>query len=539
MFIHFCAEDRVQKVKWGHLLLILLILLTLLPRPVSATPARQAPLALLSLAAARPTQTVRVIIQKVGRPDLAAERQNTVESAIVQVAGIITRDLSMINAFVAEVPAGALPALAARPDVRWISLDAPVVSTAAAAHRVAVPRQANGNGSQVQPLLNTYIPVINADKAWQRGLQGQGVTVAVVDSGITDHDDFKAIGGNLRIKQWVQYSNSQAYHPDDYYGHGSHIAGVIGGNGALSGGAYVGVAPQVNFVNVKITNDYGAGAISDVVAGLQWIYNNKTLYNIRVVNLSLNSSAPEPYHLSPLNAAVEILWFNGIVVVVSAGNNGTSNGGVLYPPANDPFVITVGATNDGGTIRLNDDVVAPYSAYGVTPEGFAKPDLVAPGHNIVSLMGKPNAVLAQQYPNNRQADPVQSNYFYFRMSGTSAAAPVVAGAVALLLQDEPNLTPDQVKHRLMTTANRQWPGYNAAKAGAGLLDIHAAIHGNSTASANTGVPASQLPWSGPTPISWNSVSWNSVSWNSVSWNSVSWNSVSWNSVSWNSDYWGP
>lgn len=538
MFIHFCAEDRVRTVKWGHLLLILLILLMLLPRPVSATPARQAPPALLSLAAARPTQTVRVIIQKAGHPDPAAERKNTVESAIVQVAGVITRDLSMINAFVAEVPAGALPALAARSDVRWISLDTPVVSTAAA-HHVAVPRQANGNGSQVQPLLNTYIPVINADKAWQRGLQGQGVTVAVVDSGITDHDDFKAVGGNLRIKQWVQYSNSQAYHPDDYYGHGSHIAGVIGGNGALSGGAYVGVAPQVNLINVKITNDYGAGAISDVVAGLQWIYNNRAAYNIRVVNLSLNSSAAEPYHLSPLNAAVEILWFSGIVVVVSAGNNGTTSGGVLYPPANDPFVITVGATKDNGTLPLNDDAVAPYSAYGVTPEGFAKPDLVAPGHNIVSLMGKPNAVLAQQHPGNRQADPVQSNYFYFRMSGTSAAAPMVAGAAALLLQDEPGLTPDQVKHRLMTTANRQWQGYDAAKAGAGLLDIQAAINGNSIASANTGIPASQLLWSGPMPVAWNSVSWNSVSWNSVSWNSVSWNSVSWNSVSWNSDYWGP
>jgi serine protease AprX len=272
---------------------------------------------------------------------------------------------------------------------------------------------------------------------------------------------------------------------------------------------------------------------------LQWIYNNRTTHNIRVVNLSLNSSVAEPYHLSPLNAAVEILWFNGIVVVVSAGNNGTSSGGVLYPPANDPFVITVGATKDGGTIPLNDDVVAPYSAYGVTPEGFAKPDLVAPGHNIVSLMGKPNAVLAQQHPGNRQSDPVQSNYFYFRMSGTSVAAPMVAGAAALLLQDEPNLTPDQVKYRLMTTANRQWQGYNAAKAGAGLLDIQAAVKGNSTASANTGLPASQLLWSGTQPVTWNSVSWNSVSWNSVSWNSVSWNSVSWNSVSWNSDYWGP
>ena len=537
MQTHFCSGKSIGSVQWVRLLLTLVMLIALLPRPVSAMSVLQASPALLSLAMAKPTQTVRVIIQKGGLPGTTEERRDTVENAVALATGVVTRDLSMINAFVAEVPASALPALAARSDVRWISLDAPVVSTAADAHRIAIPHQANGN--QNQPLLNTYIPVINADKAWQRGLQGQGVTVAVVDSGITEYDDFKAIGGNLRIKQWVQYSNSQAYHPDDYYGHGSHIAGVIGGNGALSGGAYIGVAPQVNLVNVKITNDHGAGAISDVVAGLQWIYNNKALYNIRVVNLSLNSSAAEPYHLSPLNAAVEILWFSGIVVVVSAGNNGTTSGGVLYPPANDPFVITVGATKDHGTLPLNDDVVAPYSAYGVTPEGFAKPDLVAPGHNIVSLIGKPNAVLAQQHPGNRQADPIQSNYFYFRMSGTSTAAPMVAGAAALLLQDEPGLTPDQVKYRLMTTANRQWQGYNAAKAGAGLLDIRAAVNGNSTASANTGLPASQLLWSGTQPVTWNSVSWNSVSWNSVSWNSVSWNSVSWNSVSWNSDYWGP
>ena len=478
-----------------------------------AAPLHRAPPALLTIAATAPTQPVRIIVQK-------ATTLDQPEAAVDHLGGVVIRDLAFINAFVAQVPAAALPVLAARPDIRWISPDAPVANSGS----LTMPQTGPHPG-----LLNSYIPVIKADKAWQKGLNGQGITVAVVDSGITDYADFKDAGGNLRILNWVQYSNSQAYHPDDYYGHGSHVAGVIGGNGALSGGAYVGVAPAVNLLNVKITDDYGAGRISDVVAGLQWIYNNRAQYNIRVVNLSLNSSVAEPYHVSPLNAAVEILWFNGIVVVVSAGNNGTANGGVLYPPANDPFVITVGATKDQGTTQLNDDVIAPFSAYGITPDGFAKPDLVAPGHNIVSLLGKPDAVLAQQHPNNRQADPVQSNFFYFRMSGTSAAAPMVAGAAALLLQAEPGLTPDQVKHRLMATANKQWQGYNATKAGAGLLDIHAALNAKSTAAANTGIPASQLLWSGSTPVSWNSVSWNSVSWNSVSWNSVSWNS----------DYWEP
>jgi serine protease AprX len=227
------------------------------------------------------------------------------------------------------------------------------------------------------------------------------------------------------------------------------------------------------------------------------------------------------------------LWFNGIVVVVSAGNNGTAT---LYPPANDPFVITVGATDDLGTPGLSDDQMATFSAYGVTESGFAKPDLVAPGRNIIGFLPENGKLtIGRLHPANRV------NQHYFRMSGTSMAAPMVSGAVALLLQDEPGLNPDQVKYRLKATAVKAagWPAYNTAKAGAGYLDVFAAVHGTSQQSANTGQTASQLLWTGSEPITWGSVSWNSVSWNSVSWNSVSWNSVSWNSVSWNSDYWGP
>jgi serine protease AprX len=128
---------------------------------------------------------------------------------------------------------------------------------------------------------------------------------------------------------------------------------------------------------------------------------------------------------------------------------------------------------------------------------------------------------------------------YFKMSGTSVSAPMVSGAVAILLQDEPDLTPDQVKYRLMATANKTWPGYVAATAGAGYLDIYAAVNDTTTQSANTGLTPSQLIWTGSEPVAWGSVNWNSVNWNSVNWNSVNWNSVNWNSVNWNSDYWGP
>jgi len=163
----------------------------------------------------------------------------------------------------------------------------------------------------------------------------------------------------------------------------------------------------------------------------------------------------------------------------------------------------------------------------VTSDGFAKPDLVAPGKDIVSLMSVTGHALAKNYP-----DHVRDRYF--RISGTSTSAPMVAGAAALLLQDEPGLTPDQVKYRLMATANKKWSGYRAKKAGGGYLDIYAAVHGATTASANTGVAASQLLWAGNEPIQWNSVNWNAVNWNAVNWNAVNWNAVNWNS-----DYWGP
>ena len=384
-------------------------------------------------------------------------------------------------------------------------------------------------------LLNTYVRSIKADGLWNNAayLQGEGITVAVVDSGIADHPDLRDENGNNRIIQHVHINQSGI--SDDFYGHGTHIAGTIGGRGVESAGGYIGVAPSVKFIDVKVMNDAGMGTLSEVVGGLQWIYNNRQLYNIRIVNMSLNSTVAESYHTSPLNAALEILWFNGVTVVVSAGNNGSTNAGTIYPPANDPFVITVGAVDEKSTAALTDDLLASFSAYGTTIDGFAKPDLVAPGSNIIATLSSGDNNLATAHPLNKV--PGTLTNVYFRMSGTSMAAAVATGAVALLLQDEPNLTPDQVKFRLQATANKSWSGYNSQKMGAGYLDIAAAVQGTTTQSANTGRVASQLLWTGSAPVMWGSVSWNSVSWNSVSWNSVSWNSVSWNSVSWNSEHW--
>jgi serine protease AprX len=376
--------------------------------------------------------------------------------------------------------------------------------------------------------VNVYNTVIGASQLWNTAskLQGNGVGVAVVDSGVAKVKD-------LKVKKAVNFNRS--YHESlDLFGHGTFVAGIIAGNGESSKGKYIGVAPKATIYNVRVSDDSGMSYTSDVIASLQWIYDNRDKNKIRVVNLSLNQSVPESYHTSPLDAAVEILWFNGIVVVVSAGNNGTAT---LYPPANDPFVITVGATDDRNTLSMGDDMITTFSAYGITEDGFAKPDLVAPGRNIIGVLPENDKVhMGMGHPNNRV------DVTYFKMSGTSVSAPIVSGAVALLLQDEPNLTPDQVKYRLMTTANKNWTGYNAASAGAGYLDVFAAVNSTVTESANQGIMPSLMLATGEDAVNfnsvgWNSVGWNSVGWNSVGWNSVGWNSVGWNSVGWNSDHW--
>jgi len=509
-----------DKHKPLQALIILIIALSLaspaaLPKAVAS--AKADPL-LAQVATQMPDKPISVIVQKAGKSSQAEKRA-------IHLGGKITRDLFIINAFSAEMSAGAAWQLAASPSVRWVSLDAPV--------------HTSGGPISTFNLQGAFIKAVGADRLWNEDpayLQGQGVTVAVVDSGdcVNCVDLVDPINQPRTLVGVSVMTGPGSSNPADRYGHGSLVEGIVGGTGVGLSGKYMGMAPGVNLVSVKVANNLGEALCSDVVNGLQWVYDHKDQYNIRVVNLSLNSDLLESYNTNPIDAAVEVLWFNGIVVVVSAGNNGTAG---LFPPANDPFVITIGATDDRGTTSLTDDMVASFSAYGITESGFVKPDLVAPGTNLISIVPKTKNKIWKDHQKNYTGESA-SNEYYMQVSGTSFSAPVVSGAVALLLQDEPNLTPDQVKYRLMATANKDWPGYNAAAAGAGYLDIYAAVHGTTTESANTGINASQLLWTGSQPVTWNSVSWNSVSWNSVSWNSVSWNSVSWNSVSWNSDYWG-
>jgi serine protease AprX len=291
------------------------------------------------------------------------------------------------------------------------------------------------------------------------------------------------------------------------------------------------VAPAASIVNLKVSNDAGEAYASDVLQALAWVIDNHAAYNTRVVNLSFVSSLAEGYATNLLDAGVEMVWHSGVSVVVSAGNRGPNT--ELYAPANDPYVITVGATDDQATPSPIDDTLAWFSSFGLTQDGFSKPDVVAPGRHVVGPLSNGGASLAAEFP-WRVVNPE-----YIQLSGTSAAAPIVSGAVALLAQARPSLTPDQVKYLLMHTAHAVGSG-----AGAGEINLAAALHTQGTiAQANRGlvpnrlVALAYLAATNQSTVSWDSVSWDSVSWDSVSWDSVSWDSVSWDSVSWDSVSW--
>ncbi len=506
-----------RNYKFLHLLLAFVLMSALIGTGVlaEADPAASLQPALAELAAASPEQRVSVIVQASGD---AGQLQGIVET----LDGEVTGDLHIINAFSAELPAGAVPRLARMGGVRWVSLDAPVVTTG---KPVKPPPDSSSD-----PYPQIFLDTLNVRDVWAMGIDGAGLAVAVIDSGFAKEKDFdlKVKGGSPSRVLVQQSFSSNSTTVNDVYGHGTHVAGIIGSNGKETGGAMAGVAPMVNLLSLKISDEQGVAYESDAVQAMQWVLDNKDVYNIRVVNLSIAATVPQSYHNSPIDAAAEILWFNKVVVVTSAGNFGPD--AVDYAPANDPFLITVGASDELKTPDPSDDFIAAYSAFGVTMDGFAKPDLIAPGQDIISLLSAYSDW--DYYHTSRLA--LDGNYI--RLSGTSMAAPMVTGAAALLLQDEPDLTPDQVKYRLLASG-RTIDGSAGDPNSYPYLDVYAAVTGTTTESANTGTPASQLLWTGDEPLTWESVNWNSVNWNSVNWNSVNWNSVNWNSVNWNSIAW--
>lgn len=493
---------------------------------------------------------VSVIVQTIGDARPAAR-------LVQRYGGAITQDLPIVNGFAATGSADSFRELARLSGVRAITLDRPVVPFALPA-----------GGSEP---TSVYPVVVGADRMWATGARGNGVTVAIIDTGIANVPDLagrivpvtvdEATGATALCVNFSGEAGCQ-----DSYGHGTFVAGVVAGSGASSGGAYKGIAPEARVLSVKLSGRDGAADVSGLLASLQWVVSHKDRYGIRVLNLSIGSDSPQSYRIDPLNYAVERVWDAGIVVVAAASNRGP-NPATITKPGDDPWVITVGAIDDVGTVGTADDLLPSFTGRGPTlADALIKPDLVAPGAHVTSLEA-PGSAIAELFPST-----VGSGYR--RGSGTSFAAPAVAGAAALLIGANPALTPDRIKYMLTSTAR---PGVSVleTEVGKGTLDVWAASSaGPGTANAGlalstgmgsldlsrgtlfvqttdvlpvliTGDQTGQLQqfnqnefvsteWTG---ASWHGSQWAGASWHGASWHGASWHGASWHGASWHGASW--
>src|SRR5215472_8120152 len=446
----FTAQTEIcSKPSWLRLLLLGGIILLFSVAGFSAAPnsnqhGKLAPD--LASFPVNPDGTVDVIIQ------FSDTMQAKHFAMLAAQGGRLKSKFQQINGAAYQIPVKVLAFLENHPDIAYVTPDRPNTPSF------------DLSSSQSDAAA---ISAVTADVARvQYGLNGTGIGVAVIDSGVYNHDDLQGASGS-RVVYSESFVAGDAI-TSDGYGHGTHVAGIIGGAGQDSQSGYSheyrGIAPNVNIINLRVLNGTGAGTDSQVIAAIQRAIQLKNTYNIRVMNLSLGRPVFESYALDPLCQAVEAAWKAGIVVVVAAGNSGRDNShgtqgyATIQAPGNDPNVITVGATKDQETATRLDDTAASYSSKGPTLiDHIVKPDVVAPGNRIVSLLA-PGSTLAVTYP-TLDVGPafctLNCNPEYFRLSGTSMATPYVAGAAALMIQKDPTLTPDTVKARMMKTA---WKG---------------------------------------------------------------------------------
>jgi serine protease AprX len=491
-----------------------------------------------------------------GTVSVIVQGTRSVEAAARDMGAQVTHELPLIEGFSATVPAADVPRIAQLPGASAVTLD----------------RQAQVQGvvtSSAPGSTNTIPSVFRKTTRTDQlqattGARGQGVTVALIDTGVTALPDVANALVNvstdptgLTHAPCVNLTNEATCR--DSYGHGTFMAGLIAGNGTSSSGQYVGMAPAAKIVSIKIAGASGSSDVSTIIAAIQWAVSFKDTYNIRVINLSLGTDSTQSYTIDPLDYAVERAWQRGLVVDVAASNRGPDPY-TISDPANDPFVVTVGAVDDRGTSTLADDELPNFSGRGPTAtDGLAKPDIAAPGAHVVSLAA-PNASITNAYPSTMPAP-------YRRGSGTSMANAVVTGLVADLLSVEPNATPDRVKYQLMAGARTDGASTDPLAVGRGMVDAYAAFTagsgvanvgvtpstGTGSLEASRGTVAVQLydltgdvldstsnldaqgllwdpsvlltdPWSGN---SWYGNSWYGNSWYGNSWYGNSWYGNSW------------
>jgi serine protease AprX len=454
-----------------------------------------------------PPPMARVIVQQLDPNDAGPA------TLVGLLGGQITRSLPIVTGFAATIPVSGIDDLIALPGVRAVTGDHDVVPAGAVS---AVPV---GN--------SVHRDAIRSTDANEQGLTGAGTTVAVVDTGIADvsplAERVRTVYTSTGAKRCVNLSNEAGC--ADSFGHGTFVAGMVNS-----------VAPGADLVSLKLSGRDGKSRVSSVLAALQWVIDNQDTHDIGVLNLSLRSDSSFSYRIDPLNLAVEQVWANGITVVVAAGNQGGASG-TIAKPGDDPWVITVGASDDHGTAPVADDTVADFSSRGPTlADGLAKPDVVAPGKSVHSVRS-PGSEADLLYPNFVDEDTRLG-------SGTSFSAPEVAGAAAVLLQADPSATNDRIKYALMATAR---PLGGANDAGSGTIDVLAALEAPAGEANQSNFHPILFPQAVPSLLdilgteyegtSWQGTSWQGTSWQGTSWQGTSWQGTSWQGTSWQGTSW--
>ena len=467
-----------------------------------APPQPSTPPGLLAQAKANPNQTFDVIVR--GARGVSSDGVATTAAAASH--GHIGRVFRSINGIEMTLKGGELFGLSHNPNILSITPNSPVSSTGI---EESTLWQESTGASQVPTLTGlANLPAI-----------------AVVDSGIRPNDpqDFPNVVASVNLN-----SASPGATGDDE-GHGTMVAGIAAGASPL----YPGVVPGAPIVSLRTADANGASNESDVIAACDWILQNQSLYNIRVANFSLVSEAQTSFTNDPLDAAVEQLWFHGIVVVTASGNFGTGSEALMaHAPGDDPFVVTVGALDTNGTEDPSDDFVAPWSAYGHTGDGFMKPEISAPGRWIVAPVPAAST-LATTAPDR----VVMPGYMW--MSGTSLASPIVAGVADAILSAHPDWTPGEVKGALMLTAN-ELPSVAGFAGGVGEVNAAAALQLASAPDADANLePFVNADGSGFNSAAWEQAAtdWSATDWSATDWSATDWSATDWSATDWSATDW--
>jgi serine protease AprX len=506
---------------------------------------------LISAAQANEDAKFAVIVQGETRGNskqLADNIRNEVSSGSGNGMGRFKHLYSSINGVSAEVTGKELLKLARHPHVAAITRDEPLALVGDGDWDVNDPDDAgmwrdvlSAESLWDQPAVTCAVSLLGVklDPSCVPSLGSkapQAPAIAIFDSGI---DASKTADFGSRVVARANFASTEPSATGDPMGHGTMVAGVAAGNSTV----YPGVARNAALVDVRVAASTGQALTSDIVAAVDWVLANKSQYNIRVANFSLVGNRSASYKFDPLDRAVEKLWFNGVVVVVAAGNNGNASSAVgIGAPANDPFVLTVGALDMVKTLNYADDKRAPWSAYGPTADGFMKPDVAAPGRWIVGPIPVGSVIY-----NRKPGRVVAPGYMW--MSGTSFAAPMAAGAAAQILARNPGFSPDQVKGALMATA-RYLPAHDPG-AGVGEIAIAAAAkvsnppnpnanlyqfvaNGSFNADAWAAHVSANSNW---TASNWTSSNWTSANWTASNWVSSNWTVSNWVSSNWTASNW--